>query len=55
MNPNASHQSYTLGGCGLQLASMIVPFVMLYRNRSYTSERSKLNDHSKNALQPDPI
>jgi hypothetical protein len=28
MNTNASHQSYTFGGCGLKLASMTVRFVI---------------------------
>jgi hypothetical protein len=32
MNPNASHQSYILGGGGLILASMMVPFVMCTEN-----------------------
>jgi hypothetical protein len=55
MDPNAANQSYTFGGCGLKQASMTVRFVMWYRNRSYTRERSKLSDHSKNSLQQDPI
>jgi hypothetical protein len=42
MYPNTSHQSYTFGGCGLNLASMMVRFVMYDRNRSYTSEGTKL-------------
>jgi hypothetical protein len=44
-----------MGGFCLKLASITDPFVLLYRNRSYTSERSKLNDHSKNPLQQAPI
>jgi hypothetical protein len=51
MYPNALHQSVTLGTCDLELASINVRFAMLLRNRSYTSERRKLKDHSNNALQ----
>jgi hypothetical protein len=45
MKMNASHQSYTFGGCGLKLASITVRFVMQYRNCFWTSERSKLKDN----------
>jgi hypothetical protein len=55
MNPNASHHSYAFGDCGQKLTSITVRFVMSYRNRPYTSEKSKVNDHSNKALVQDPI